>query len=205
MGDSLIKIDDRLNKKEIIMQTAIQCAPLLMNLKISNILIVGCEEADKVRQMFNESKLSCYLLFKCKRRAVFLVYSQKGLLSYINEAPQKEFLRILGYENLELDGMLKKLSSRYEYFMERKEGFPHELGILLGYPTEDVRSFISCEGRDFLYTGYWKVYHNLPQALETFKSFDRAKEHALKLVSEGYKIEQIIADYHTHKEKQIAI
>lgn len=42
-----------------------------------------------------------------------------------------------------------------------QEDFPHEMGILLGYPVEDVEGFIINNGKNELYTGYWKVYDNL--------------------------------------------
>ena len=40
--------------------------------------------------------------------------------------------------------------------MDGKRGFPHEIGLVLGYPPVDVEGFIKKEGRDFLYSGYWK-------------------------------------------------
>lgn len=207
MSGSLINIDGRLNRKETAAQLALQCAPLLTNIKISNILIVGIEEEEKVRQLFKKSLLDYHILFKCKRRVVFLLYSEKELLKFINETPQEEFLYALGYEKIELAYILEKLCVRYQHFMKEKEQFPHELGTLLGYPTDDVKSFIIHEGKNFLYTGYWKVYHNLPEALETFMSFNEAKRQVIELVTKGFTIEQIIDCYHVNKEKvnQIAV
>lgn len=201
MGGALIKIDGRMNRKETAAQLALQCAPLLMNIKISNIFIVGREEEEKVRKLFKKSLLSYHVLFKCKRRAVFLLYNEKELLKFINEPSQKEFLYTLGYKKMELSYILEKLCVRYQHFMDAKEHFPHELGTLLGYPTDDVRSFIAHEGKNFLYTGYWKVYHNLPEALKTFMSFNEAKRQIVELVLEGFSIEQIIERYHVNKEK----
>lgn len=38
------------------------------------------------------------------------------------------------------------------------EDFPHELGLFLGYPAEDVRGFI--DRKQCKYIGLWKVYES---------------------------------------------
>ena len=38
--------------------------------------------------------------------------------------------------------------------------FPHEVGVLLGYPLADVLAFIAHDGRDELACGVWKAYIN---------------------------------------------
>ena len=43
---------------------------------------------------------------------------------------------------------------RYACYMEEKGAFPHEIGLLLGYPVEDVLGFIRHQGKNYLYTGY---------------------------------------------------
>ena len=51
----------------------------------------------------------------------------------------------------------------------------------LGYPVEDVRGFIEHQGRDYLCTGYWKVYENLEQKQQLFQRFEYAKENLVLL------------------------
>ena len=46
--------------------------------------------------------------------------------------------------------------------------FPHEIGVLLGYPAEDVKGFVVNEGKNYLYSGYWKVYGDLSEAKQLF-------------------------------------
>ncbi len=65
------------------------------------------------------------------------------------------------------------------FFSEKGMGFPHEIGMFLGYPVADIRGFIENEGRKYLMIGYWKVYSNLSQARMIFKEYDRAKECAV--------------------------
>ena len=42
-------------------------------------------------------------------------------------------------------------------------GFPHEIGVFLGYPLDDVKGFIKNEGKKYLMIGYWKVYSDLAE------------------------------------------
>ena len=70
-------------------------------------------------------------------------------------------------------------------------GFPHEIGAFLGYPTADVQSFIEKEGRDFIMTGYWKVYSNPEKARMIFHEYDRAKVCAVNEYLDGKNIREI--------------
>jgi hypothetical protein len=63
-----------------------------------------------------------------------------------------------------------------EHLRERfKSEFPHEIGLFLGYPPEDVEGFIRNEGRCALECGYWKVYGDVRRARRTFRLFERAE------------------------------
>lgn len=50
--------------------------------------------------------------------------------------------------------MVEELKKRYACYMEEKGAFLHEIGLLLGYPVEDVLGFIRHQGKNYLYTGY---------------------------------------------------
>ena len=87
--------------------------------------------------------------------------------------------------------MLERLSQRVKDFSEKGMGFPHEIGMFLGYPVADIRGFIENEGRKYLMIGYWKVYSNLSQARMIFKEYDRAKECAVQEYLTGKSIREI--------------
>lgn len=36
---------------------------------------------------------------------------------------------------------------RYEAYVQKGKAFPHEIGVLLGYPAEDVKGFVVNEGK----------------------------------------------------------
>lgn len=47
-------------------------------------------------------------------------------------------MRLFGYQTLRLIDIFEKLCARYQKYMKDHLSFPHELGLLLGYPVEDV-------------------------------------------------------------------
>jgi len=54
-------------------------------------------------------------------------------------------------------------------------------------------------GKDFLYSGYWKVYDNVRETVSLFREFGRAKEYMVQLVGKGYSIADITAMYYRTK------
>ena len=49
------------------------------------------------------------------------------------------------------------------------------------------------EGRDFLYSGYWKVYGNLEDTLKTFEAYDQARDYVIGMTGSGNEIRDILA------------
>ena len=50
-----------------------------------------------------------------------------------------------------------------------KQSFPHEIGVILGYPLEDVKGYMENGGQKCLLNGYWKVYNNPEEAKRKFE------------------------------------
>lgn len=59
---------------------------------------------------------------------------------------------------------------------------PDEIGIFLGYPIEDVISYVQNEGREFIYCKYWKVYHNVDKSLALFEEIDNVCEKVASML-----------------------
>lgn len=68
--------------------------------------------------------------------------------------------------------------------------FPHEIGVFLGYPLDDVIGFI--EHKPFYLVGDWKVYQNVKEAQKQFDLFKQTKEKMLNQIHLGYELAQII-------------
>ena len=183
-------------------QIAVQCAPLLAGLKPSNLLIIPMGMEAVLRHSLRGTRIALYLLSEYDGKQVFLLYKVNELIVYLTEQNVQRLLLDLGYEGGELYSLLQRVSKKYTAHKKEKEAFPHELGLLLGYPAVDVKGFMEQAGKNFLYSGYWKVYGNVRETVLLFRKFGRAKEYVVRLVKQGYSIAEIMAMY--YKTKAIA-
>ena len=181
-----------LDQGQLDTQVALQCAPLLTNLKISNLLTVDKSLRGAARRLFRGTPLSCYQLCETEDKVSFLLYSRKGLTAYLAQKDVWELMGRFGYERRDPAVILREAARRYQAHMERRAGFPHEIGLLLGYPPGDVMGFIENEGRNSLCIGYWKVYTDAVRAKRVFACYDQARERVIRMISCGMNVRAIL-------------
>lgn len=163
MSKEVLRIVNNLDVSSLEMQLALQCAPVISGLKISNLLSVKKEYVNKLRNLIKGTSLSMYVLLIKENKVSILLYRKKDMMIYLKDSKVKKLLKQFGYYENNIYMLLKKLSLRYEYYKREKGEFPHEIGLFLGYPLEDVIGFINNNGKNSLYTGYWKVYKNVDE------------------------------------------
>lgn len=56
------------------------------------------------------------------------------------------------------------------------ETFPHEIGLFLGYPSEDVDGFIRNDAKNAKCVGTWKVYGDENAAKRKFAQYKKCTE-----------------------------
>ena len=133
-----------------------------------------------------------YHCLSCSQgKCLVLFYRPDELEQYLKRADVSQLAQEYGYKKEPAEKMLERLSQRVKDFSEKGMGFPHEIGMFLGYPVADIRGFIENEGRKYLMIGYWKVYSNLSQARMIFKEYDRAKECGVQEYLTGKSIREI--------------
>lgn len=121
---------------------------------------------------------------------IILVYNEVKLREIIFSKYEKEFLINLGYcQEEDIQMYLKKLQERYLLYK-----CPHELGIFLGIPLDDVKDFMNCSGKKCLLCGYWKVYNDFDFAVKTFKKFDEVKKSTINNIIKGKDIFQHVLE-----------
>lgn len=183
------------NNKGLNEQIAAQCAPLLAGLKLSNLLIIPKEWREELYVVLRGTRFAAYCLTEYDGKQVYLLYRVNELVVYLTRLEVQELLLELGYPGGELFSLLQSVSQKYTAHKRERAEFPHELGLLLGYPAVDVRGFMKYDGKKCLYTGYWKVYGNVTETVSLFREFDRAKELVVQLVKKGYSIATIAAGF----------
>ena len=68
--------------------------------------------------------------------------------------------------------------------------FPHEIGVFLGYPLDDVRGFIE-NPHGGKVCGTWKVYGDEAQAEKAFERFKRCSACICRHMDSGKSLAQI--------------
>lgn len=138
--------------------------------------------------------------FRCKgisvRRVVedethvlLLFYRARRLSRLLKRPAAKALLAELGYDaEARLSALLAELVRR----MEAGGGFPHEIGLFLGYPPGDVRGFIENHGKNFAFVGYWKVYGSEAEARELFAVYAECTQEFCEQLDAGARFEDLV-------------
>lgn len=131
-------------------------------------------------EVLNRFKVEFIELKKDAHSTWVLFYDRETLEDVIRGERNIEFLARFGYRNeMNIEECLLKLSRRFEYCC------PHEIGIFLGYPLDDVVFFINGSKGKCKMTGYWKVYDNIEEAKNTFDKYDRIRADFINLMISG--------------------
>ena len=165
----LHRLSSRKMTESLMMQIILHCAPVLKNVKMSSMFTVPAAYLKFVRSVFKNTGIKVRCFCQGMGRAVVYVYREREVQQCLADPQVIAFLHTYGYENIDVDVCLNHLSQRVSLSAQGAESYPHEMGIFLGYPLEDVRGFILHEGKDSCYTGYWKVYGDVEQAKQTFQ------------------------------------
>lgn len=199
----------RMNEKELLWNSIIcGIAPTLCTIKCASILSFTRYNKDILslwnlyKHEFLESiSIKCYELVNKDNISVVLFYNEDKLKETLYRRENISFLKNIGYkEDMCLEEYLDMLKKRY------KLGCPHEMGLFLGIPLEDVIQFIDKKGREYLYSGYWKVYSNLESTLNIFNTYDDIRSLVINKIGEGassIKIMQILNEYKEGASTQV--
>jgi len=195
VSTEVMEIIQRMDSGKLETQLVLQCSPLIVGLKMSNLFMISKEEITFVRDLLRDSKFSCFVLYVHDNKAAIFLYDRKKIERSLCRDKVRIFLRNAGYKRMDLFYVLYVLRGRYQKYRRGEAEFPHELGLLLGYPIEDVEGFIRNKGKKFLYTGYWKVYDNVAAKKDLFRMYELAKETLIQLVFNGVSIREILKAY----------
>ncbi len=130
-------------------------------------------------QCFTCKGISVFRLAEGEEYVLILFYRRRELEEILNRKTAKNILLKCGYEGMDT------LNEKLGYLAERirlKKSFPHEVGLFLDYPPEDVAGFIEHKGQGFVCSGYWKVYANENETRALFERYTECtKEFCSKL------------------------
>lgn len=202
------------------------CMPTLLKMKPSSLFRVNVSTIDNIPNFLSslEMELTPFgseyvLLYVNDQILLVLIYNKELLENVITDQNTIDFLLTLGYQpyDMNINDLVKRLKDRYHNYIEQKQygysindvngnheenllmkqvGFPHEIGIILGYPIKDVEAFIRNKGRNYLICGYWKVYYDVISAQQIFEKYTTARKRAIQMIYSGKPLKDFL-EYNT--------
>ena len=169
-----------------------QCAPTLAGLKTGSLFPCPYEskqtlmkDVRKLNQILVPKGLCLLPLHLAEKRALHYLYRPRELERDLTDQMAAEVLRKAGYPPLNSERCVVRLIQR---LAEEKE-FPHEIGLFLSYPPEDVKGFL--EHRPCKCVGCWKVYENEEAAQKTFAKYKACTRAYCRRLASGIDIERL--------------
>ena len=170
------------------------CSPTLAGIKPAGLFSCPlggeAEVLEQIRQL--NLKLSgrgvvVSVMNKRDGRALIYVYREAMLKKALENRETAEFLKTCGYGGLNVEKAVARLKER----LAQSDGFPHEIGLFLGYPPEDVQGFIQNRGQNCKCCGCWKVYGDPESATRQFARFKKCREVYLRMFNGGRSLHQL--------------
>lgn len=170
------------------------CAPTLAGIKTAGLFSYFYSpqadvqaELDDVNRLLNVRGVYVEALIKRERSVLIYAYRASQLTEELARSEVQELLGSYGYTSFTLADCLQQLRSR----IVNSDCFPHEIGVFLGYPIEDVRGFIAHGGRDCKSCGLWKVYCDTAAAQKQFDKLNKCSRVYRQVFSSGRSLVQL--------------
>lgn len=155
------------------------CSPTLAGIKTGNMFSCSYTNKDDLRKKLRDfnrrlrDKGLCLVPIKYRDgRALIYVFRPAHLLRDLCNNDAQSILRAYGYFCDCPGRCVRTLIDR----LKDTDEFPHEIGLFLGYPPEDVSGFINereGNGRHCKCVGHWKVYGDEANAKRIFDEYDK--------------------------------
>lgn len=170
------------------------CAPTLAGIKSAGLFsyfysdkeIVG-QELKEINGLLNERGVYIEALLWREKSVLIYTYRLSHLQSELQREGVKELLKKYGYESCKVEECIHHLKGRLKHYT----CFPHEIGVFLGYPLEDVEGFIQNGGQNCECCGLWKVYCNKTEKEKMFDKLKKCSDIYVQVFSEGRNITQM--------------
>lgn len=121
------------------------------------------------------------------RYAMLYLYRPALLRADLRNREAACLLKEAGYEDADEIGCLCELFRR----LNRSGDFPHEIGLFLSYPPEDVRGFMEHRDQGCKCVGCWKVYGDEHAAKRRFDQYARCTTSYLRQHARGQSLERL--------------
>lgn len=119
-----------------------------------------------------DSGLTPSVLIDRGESLLLLVYQPEALAALLSRPNVMAVLRRAGYQApFHPDRVLAELQSR----LQAADGFPHEIGVFLGYPLKDVAAFMGWISLPFSCQRLWRIYGDPCRSLQLAQRFTHCR------------------------------
>ncbi len=180
--------------EQILIET---CSPTLAGMKPSNLISLPYATIEQARsdiremnRIFVQKGMRAVPMNYRKGRVLLYLYRPALLRRTLQSGAVRRFLEPYGYDCRNTEHCVAMLSRRIRA-RRCSEEFPHEIGVFLGYPLEDVQGFIDHRDRACKCVGSWKVYGDAEQAERIFRRYRRCTEAYRQAFLQGWSLERL--------------
>lgn len=164
------------------------CSPTLAGIKTGSLFNCSYKSKNEVCEFLRDLNVSLNskglrfipLRFKNKKVLIY-AYRPSRLLPEVQEKEADKLLSQRGYCTQNCGRCLARLMNR----LGEDDEFPHEIGLFLGYPVEDVKGFIENKASRAKCVGCWKVYGDAEKAQKLFQQYKKCTTIYKKLWYSG--------------------
>lgn len=170
------------------------CAPTLAGIKTGNLFTYAYESEsqlwDRVRRLNRRLWQKGVRIIPLRwggKRALIYIYRPHRLRADLENRSAIRLLQAHGYRYTKPGQCIVRLAER----LKGSDEFPHEIGLFLGYPPEDVQGFIENRAQGCKCTGCWKVYGDEVHAQLLFDKYQKCTELYCAQLAKGKSIEAL--------------
>lgn len=171
------------------------CSPTLAGMKTGSMFTCAFSSAQAMREnlcrwnrILKCKGLRVMPLRQSKGRTLIYIYRPAQLCRDLQHCTAARLLGERGYNCCTPDRCISHLRRR----LKENEDFPHEIGLFLGYPPEDVDGFISNGAQGCKCVGHWKVYGDAQAAQKLFEKYRKCTRVYFKHFSLGKTVADLI-------------
>lgn len=170
------------------------CSPTLANIKTGNLVNCRIDSVYRLKKdiislnsVLNAKGVSIRVLYCSSERALIYVYRPEKLKQDFFDEKVQTILAHKGYDCTNQNRCVCRLVEK----LRKDSEFPHEIGLFLGYPAEDVKGFIENKAASSKCSGCWKVYGDEQTAMNLFEEYRKCTEICYRKWKNGADVEQL--------------
>ena len=183
------------------------CAPTLAGIKTGNMFSCRYGSIDEMRdsvrfwnRRLRDKGVRILPLRYRDHLALIYLYRPAQLADDLRSDDAKAILRHCGYPAEHAEQCIAELIQR----LKASDDFPHEIGLFLGYPPEDVSGFITHRACGYKCAGCWKVYGDEQKCRRLFAKYKQCTRIYESCLARGKDIVTMTVAKYKNKQQYTA-